>query len=106
LLTEKLTKDGLSSPTLNDYLVTSSTVSPFSDKLMVFQKVDMVNVKIREYANGISLNGRKDIGALFVKCQTEVMLYAEDGANLMINNGWLEQPPEASIQYGCPPPIA
>lgn len=99
LLTEKLSKDGLSSPTLKDYMVTSSTVSPFSDKLMVFHKVDMFNVKIREYANGISLNGRKDIGTLFLKCQTEVMLYAEDGASLMIDNGWLEQPPEAVDRY-------
>ncbi|MDD9270237.1 DUF3231 family protein [Paenibacillus sp. GCM10023248] len=95
LLTEKLSQDGLPSPTLKDHLVTSSTISPFSDKLMVFHKVDMFNVKIREYANGLSLNGRIDIGALFLKCQSEVMLYVEDGANLMIDNGWLEKPPEA-----------
>ncbi|WP_240419472.1 DUF3231 family protein [Paenibacillus periandrae] len=95
LLTEKLSQDGLPSPTLIDHLVTSSTVSPFSDKIMVFHKVDMFNVKIREYANGISLDGRKDIGALFLKCQAEVMLYVEDGANLLIENGWLEKPPEA-----------
>ncbi|SDC67540.1 Protein of unknown function [Paenibacillus sp. UNCCL117] len=95
LLTEKLSQDGLPSPTLKDHFVTSSTVSPFSDKLMVFHKLDMFNVKIREYANGISLNGRKDIGALFVRCQAEVMLYVEDGASLMIENAWLEKPPEA-----------
>ncbi|MFC5449217.1 DUF3231 family protein [Paenibacillus aestuarii] len=95
LLTEKLSKEGLPAPTLKDHLVTTSTISPFSDKLMLFHKIDMFNVKIREYANGISLNGRKDIGALFMKCQTEVMLYLEDGANIMIDNGWLEQPPEA-----------
>ncbi|MGG1517245.1 DUF3231 family protein [Paenibacillus oryzisoli] len=94
-LSEKLSHDGLPSPTLIDHFVTSSTVSPFSDKLMVFHKVDMFNVKIREYANGISLDGRKDIGALFTKCQAEVMLYVEDGANLLIENGWLEKPPEA-----------
>ncbi|MFE5321697.1 DUF3231 family protein [Paenibacillus sp. NPDC056579] len=95
LLTEKLSNEGLPYPTLKDYLVTSSTISPFSDNLMLFHKVDMFNVKIREYANGISLNGRKDIGALFLKCQTDVILYVEDGANIMIDNGWLEQPPEA-----------
>ncbi|MDR6885406.1 DUF3231 family protein [Bacillus sp. 3255] len=94
LLTEKLSQDGLPYPTLKDHLVTSSSISPFSDKLMVFHKVDMFNVKIREYANGLSLNGRIDIGALFLKCQSDVMLYVEDGANLMIENGWLEKPPE------------
>ncbi|MHA7746570.1 MULTISPECIES: DUF3231 family protein [Paenibacillus] len=55
LLTEKLSQDGLPSPTLKDHLVTSSAISPFSDKFMVFHKVDMFNVKIREYANGLSL---------------------------------------------------
>ncbi|WJH36931.1 DUF3231 family protein [Paenibacillus sp. CC-CFT747] len=94
LLSEKLSNEGLLSPTLNDYLVTSSTSSPFSDKLMIFLKVDMFNVKIREYAYGISLNGRKDIGALFLKCQTDVMLYVGDGANILIDYGWMEQPPE------------
>jgi hypothetical protein len=35
-----------------------------SDKLMIYHKVDMFSMKIREYANGASFNGRKDIGAM------------------------------------------
>jgi len=95
LMSDKLSKDGLPSPTMIDHLVRPSTEPPFSDKLMIYHKIDMFSMKIREYANGASLNGRKDIGALYAKCQLDVSLYVEDGANIMIDHGWLEQPPEA-----------
>lgn len=95
LMSDKLTKDDLPSPSSIDYLVRPSTEPPFSDKLMVYHKIDMFSMKIREYANGASLNGRKDIGALFAKCQLDVSLYVEDGANIMIDHGWMEQPPGA-----------
>jgi hypothetical protein len=95
VLSNKLTEDHLPSPTLLDHLVTSSTIPPFSDKLMIFHKIDMFSMKIREYANGASLNGRKDIGALYARCLLDVSLYVEDGAKIMIDHGWLEKPPEA-----------
>ncbi|WHX98081.1 DUF3231 family protein [Neobacillus sp. DY30] len=95
LLSDKLNKDSIPSPTLLDHLVTASTIPTFSDKLMIYHKIDMFSMKIREYANGLSLNGRKDIGILFAKCQSDVAFYVEDGANILIDHGWLEQPPEA-----------
>lgn len=94
-MSDKLSKDELPSPTSIDHLVRPSTEPPFSDKLMIYHKIDMFSMKIREYANGASLNGRKDIGALFAKCLLDVSLYVEDGANIMIDHGWLERPPEA-----------
>jgi hypothetical protein len=94
VLSDKLHKDHLPSPPLLDHLVTESTVPPFSEKLMVFHKIDMFSMKIREYANGASLNGRRDIGAMYAKCLMDVSLYVEDGANIMIEHGWMEQPPE------------
>jgi Protein of unknown function (DUF3231) len=50
-------------------------------------------MKIREYANGASLNGRKDIGMMYAKCLMEVSLFVEDGTNILIDNGWMEQLP-------------
>src|SRR5690606_19218893 len=52
MLSKKLSEDYLPSPTLLDHLVTISTTPPFSDKLMLFHKIDMFSMKIREYANG------------------------------------------------------
>lgn len=94
-LSKKLSEDSLPSPRLLDHLVTTSTTPPFSDKLMIFHKIDMFSMKIREYANGASLNGRKDIGALYARCLLDVSLYVGDGANIMIEHDWMEQPPEA-----------
>jgi hypothetical protein len=94
MLSGKLTEDNIPAPSLLDHLVTPSVTPVFSDKLMVFHKIDMFSMKIREYANGISLNGRRDLGALYAKCQLDVSLYVEDGANIMIEHGWMEQPPE------------
>lgn len=92
-LSRKLIEDNIPAPPLIDHLVTESAIPVFSDKLMVFHKLDMFAMKIREYANGASLNGRRDIGALYAKCQLDVSLYVEDGANILIEHGWMEQPP-------------
>lgn len=90
-----LSADGLPSPTLLDHLVTTSATPPFSDKLMVFHKIDMFSMKIREYANGVSLDGRRDLGALFARCILDVSLFVEDGANILIDHNWMEQPPSS-----------
>jgi hypothetical protein len=94
-LSEKLHKEDLPSPPLIDDLVEATTISPFSDKLMMSHKIDMFSMKIRTYANALSLNGRRDIGAMYGKLLTDIGRYVEDGANIMIDHGWMEQPPHA-----------
>lgn len=94
--TQQLNKDNLPSPPSLDDLVTTSTTAPFSDSLMLWHKIDMFSMKIRTYANALSLNGRRDLGAMYGKFLMDVGLYVEDGANIMIDHGWMEQPPEAA----------
>lgn len=93
---KQLHKDNLPSPPLLDDLVSTSTFSPFSDKLMLWHKIDMFSMKIRSYANAISLNGRRDLGAMYARFLMKIGLYVEDGANIMIDHGWMEQPPKAT----------
>jgi len=93
---EKLQKDNLPFPTQLDHLVTESTFSPFSDKLMVFHKVDMFSMKIRSFGNSIAVNGRRDIGSMYMRSLAEMLAYVEDGANILIDNGWMEEPPKAA----------
>ena len=95
MLSKKLNDENLPSPSLLDHLVTSSTIPAFSDKLMVAHKIDMFSMKVRGYADAASLNGRRDIGAMYAKCLMNVSLYLEDAANIMIDHGWMEQPPFA-----------
>jgi len=93
---QQLNKDDLPAPSLLDDLVTTSTHPPFSDKLMMWHKIDMFSMKIRTYANGISLNGRRDLGGMYAKFLMDIGLYIEDGANIMIDQGWMEEPPKSA----------
>ncbi|WP_079504423.1 DUF3231 family protein [Mesobacillus jeotgali] len=92
----KLHKENLPSPALLDHLVTNSTISPFSEKLMLSHKADMFSMKVRSMGNSMAVNGRKDIGILYGKLLISVALYAEDAAEILIENSWLEQPPQAA----------
>jgi len=91
----KLEQENLPSPALLDHLVTASTTSPFSDKIMLFHKADMFAMKVRSFGNSMAVNGRKDIGLLYGKSMMNVALFAEDAADLLIENSWMEQPPQA-----------
>ena len=90
-----LIKDNLSSPNLWISEVTNSTVPPFSDKLMLFHIVTLVSAAVGFYSAGLSVSQRRDIALEYTGLVTEIGLYAEDGAQLLIKNGWLERPPMA-----------
>jgi hypothetical protein len=93
---EKLHKDNLPFPSTLDHLVTESKFAPFSDKLMLFHKVDMFSMKIRAFGNSLAVNGRRDIGMLYSRSLASITLFVDDGANILIENGWFEQPPKAA----------
>jgi hypothetical protein len=90
-----LIKDNLSSPNLWISEVTNSTVPPFSDKLMLFHIVTLVSAAVGFYSAGLSVSQRRDIALEYTGLVTEIGSYAEDGAQLLIKNGWLERPPIA-----------
>lgn len=90
-----LVKDNLSSPNLWISEVTNSTIPPFSDKLMLFHTVTLVSAAVGFYAAGLSVSQRRDIALEYTGLVTEMGLYAEDGAQLLIKNKWLERPPMA-----------
>jgi hypothetical protein len=75
--------------------VTNSTVPPFSDKLMLFHIVSLVATATGYLGAGLAVSQRRDLGAAYELLIAEIGLYAEDGANLLIEYGWLEQPPMA-----------
>ncbi|WLD94682.1 DUF3231 family protein [Alkalihalobacillus sp. AL-G] len=78
-----------------DTAVTDSTVPTFSDKLIMFHVTAMIAAGIGNYGTAISVSPRKDIGIKYSRLLMEISLYAEDGANIMIDHGWLEKPPHA-----------
>jgi hypothetical protein len=95
LYMEKLHYENLPSPTFLDHLVTTSTFSPFSDKLMLYHKTDMFSLRIRSFGNSAAVNGRHDIELLYTRSLMQITSFVEDAAKIMIENGWMEQPPYA-----------
>ncbi len=90
-----LTKEDLSSPKTWVSEVTNSTVSPFSDKLMLYHIVTLVSAAVGYYGAGLAVSQRRDLAAEYTRFIAGVSLYAEDGCELLIKHGWLEQPPLA-----------
>ncbi|KEF38488.1 Protein of unknown function (DUF3231) [Schinkia azotoformans MEV2011] len=73
--------------------VTDSTLSPFSDKL-IFEMINVLNsVDINLISHAMSLSMRTDLVAQYTKIISEVMLYAKDTFDIVVEKKWLEQPP-------------
>ncbi|MEW9672775.1 DUF3231 family protein [Ammoniphilus sp. 3BR4] len=90
-----LHESDLPSPKHWDSEVTNSTVPPFSDKLMMFHSIVLVNAAIGFYGAGMAVCMRRDLITQYQRVITETQQYAEDGANIMISHGWMEQTPQA-----------
>lgn len=88
-------EDHLNSPASWDAMVTKSTVSPFSDKWIMFQIQLSTSAAVGFYGAALSVCTRKDICAHYVRLIGELMDFAKDGADIMIDHGWMEEPPSA-----------
>jgi hypothetical protein len=75
--------------------VTDSTVLPFSDRLIVilFHSLNAIDITLLGHALSVSL--RTDLVANYHKFISEILVYAGKGFNLLVDRGWLQQPPMA-----------
>lgn len=92
---QMLHDENLPTPSFLDDLITTTTFSPFSDKIMLFHKIDMFSMKIRSFGNSIAVNGRHDVGFLYTKSFIKIGKFVEDAAKIMIEYGWMEHAPYA-----------
>ena len=76
--------------------VTDSSVSPFSDKLMLFHIAALSASGIGQYGISMSTSPRHDLGVLYARLAAELLNYSDDGANIMIKHGWMEEPPQSA----------
>lgn len=89
-----LIKDGVPLPSSWDSTISSSINAPFSDKLMMFQVSSLTAISIAGYGAAIGATLRKDLDVHYTRLVSEILQYGNDGAKLMIENRWLEQPPQ------------
>ncbi|PWV98497.1 uncharacterized protein DUF3231 [Paenibacillus cellulosilyticus] len=73
--------------------VTDSTVSPFSDKLIISMINVLNSIDILLISHALSLSMRADLTAHYAKIIAEVMAYGKDTFDIMVEHEWLEQPP-------------
>ncbi|UOQ92492.1 DUF3231 family protein [Halobacillus shinanisalinarum] len=90
-----LSEENLPSPKRWESEISSSTIPPFSNKLMLYHIVVLVSAAMGFYGKGLSVAQRQDLALQYVRLITDIGKYAEDGANLLIKYGWMEQPPMA-----------
>jgi hypothetical protein len=88
-----LIESEVQAPTTWDAEVTDSTVSPFSDKIML-SFINLLNAYgMGIYAISSATSLRTDLQTKYANITKDVAAYAKDGIELLIKNGWFEQPP-------------
>ncbi|TFJ93270.1 DUF3231 family protein [Lentibacillus salicampi] len=95
VFSSKLHEDDVPAPTKMEDSVTDSTAYTFSDKLMMYYSTGLIALSVGYYGASISASPRRDLGTAYNRLLNEILKYAEDGADIMIKHGWMEEPPRA-----------
>ncbi|MGF9891386.1 DUF3231 family protein [Priestia megaterium] len=90
-----LAKENLQIPQSLETEVTDSTVSPFSDKLMLMQAGFLFGVAVTYFNAALIASMRVDIAAHCEKAALESLWAFNRIGKLMIDNQWMEKPPQA-----------
>ncbi|MFP7297033.1 DUF3231 family protein [Neobacillus niacini] len=75
--------------------VTDSAISPFSDKLIMYLVSTTTSTGIYLLAYALSTTMRKDLVLQYTLLLTDITSYGGEGIEVLINRGWLEQPPQS-----------
>lgn len=89
-----LSDENVPMPASPDSMLTSSTLAPFSDKLMMNHVILINTFALTDIGLAAGQSTRADIAADYFRIGAEVVQYGEDGINILIKNGWMEAPPQ------------
>ncbi|MEG3071479.1 MAG: DUF3231 family protein [Candidatus Syntrophopropionicum ammoniitolerans] len=110
-LNKALQNENITVPPSFDGEVLDSTESPFSDRLMLLFTAFMNTIGLQRYGRGsiLAMCQRRDLNAMFARMIMETGALGNEGSKLLIDRGWLEQPPlapdrQALAEQGSPPP--
>ncbi|MCT1904310.1 DUF3231 family protein [Oceanobacillus sojae] len=93
IFVDNLMANDIGAPQVPDTAVSDSTTQTFSDKLMMFHISLIMSAGIGNYATAAAASQRLDLAANYERLSMEVAKLAKSGADIMIDNNWLEQPP-------------
>jgi hypothetical protein len=93
IFTKALIDNDIQPPFSSEVAITDSTTPPFSDKLTMFFMGTLSAVGIGNYSTSAAASQQTDLAMNYERLSLEIGQYAKDGADIMIQNEWLEQPP-------------
>ncbi|WP_101842677.1 DUF3231 family protein [Halobacillus sp. Marseille-P3879] len=92
IFTKLLIDNDLQAPAPSDVSITDSTKAPFSDKLILFHMGLLSGAGAGNYATAAAASQRNDLMVNYERLSVEIARYAKDGGDIMVRNGWLEEP--------------
>lgn len=99
-LNEKMIKEDLMGSIMVNSEVSTSTVSPFSDRLII-NLITLLNTQgVHFVGHALSVTSRVDLVNEYLKLIPEILLYGKNGTDIMIDRGWLEEPPHTPDRKG------
>ncbi|WP_243300214.1 DUF3231 family protein [Bacillus litorisediminis] len=93
-LSETLLGSEIRTPEVSGGNATRSTVAPFSDKLMMYCTSLFCSFSIGGNSLGTAFSLRNDLPLKITVFIKDIFEYAHKGAKLMIQKGWMEEPPQ------------
>src|SRR4051794_28049364 len=90
IFTKALMDNDTQAPISSDVAITDSTTPPFSDKLTMFHMSLLSTIGTGNYATAAASSQRSDLMINYERLSLEIAQYAKDGADMMIQNEWLE----------------
>ncbi|MBM7691672.1 hypothetical protein JOC77_001079 [Peribacillus deserti] len=97
-MSEVLLKNDIQVPSTAGGNVTTSKLSPFSDKIMMYCVSLFCSFSLGGNSVGTAFSQRHDLPAKLAVFMKDIYEYAHEGATLMIRHGWLEEPPQTEKQ--------
>jgi len=94
-LTNIFLDEGISIPATPESFVNGSTEAPFSEKLMLNHVLMMSASGISAKGMAISETARGDLQTKYMKDIVKILNYSKECSDILIDNRWLEQPPQA-----------
>ena len=94
-LSDLLRESDVHTPSMWAGIATDSTNAPFSDKMMMYQTSVFTNFGMTSSAIGSAFSLRSDLPAKLAKSATDIFKFAKNSGQVMVDNGWMEEPPQA-----------
>ncbi|MBO1514099.1 DUF3231 family protein [Metabacillus bambusae] len=91
----KLKESNIPAPLTWDSEVTDSTEYTLSEKIIMFYTAALIAMSIGYYGFSVTSSPRVDLERMYNSFISDIQRFAEDGANIMIKNSWLEEPPSS-----------